>query len=79
MTFDIIIFIAGPIQNFLSRRFYFGLDSSCCFFKKEEILSSFQNERKNYTWPGNIKRYRECMTNFPVWRCRFMGAISTAC
>ena len=58
MTFDIIIYTARPIQNFLSRRFYLGLDSSRCFFKKEEIFSSFQNERKNYTWLGNIKRYR---------------------
>jgi hypothetical protein len=45
MTFDIIICTARPIQNFVLRRFYFGLYSSRCFFKKKEILLSFQDEK----------------------------------
>jgi hypothetical protein len=55
MTFDIIICTARPIQNFLSRWFYFGLDSSRSFFQKEEIYSSFQNEGKTTLGVGTLR------------------------
>ena len=55
MTFDIIICTARPIQNFPSRRFYFGLDSSRSFFKKEEIFRRFKTKRKTTLGLGALR------------------------